>query len=498
MTRPSDDRSTPADWTRTPDCPFADVGAQKELEFRESPYWHALAQCRHIGIYKPKASVCTWIARVLTVKRRYVQHRLGSAKNGEPGALTYEAAKALAITWFQSAEVREIAQGTRPIGRTDTLNFCPIGQVYTVGSALSEYIAWSRIARTAGSHYNNLVLINYHLAHPILFEPLEGFSAQHVQDLARRILATHSSRAFKSRTAVDPAADGQRRAKRTFNAVVSILRVAFQNAWDNARISSDRPWRCLHRISVNPSVRTLFLDRTECRRLLDNCTPALARLVLAGLYTGCRVGELASLRVRDVGREVYGLHVPAFKLAPARFVFLPDEAMAFFLKCCEGRGPDDRLLRSDKGMVWSGQHANLFRRAVTLSGLPSEFVFHGLRHTYASDLVRQGVSLNLVARQLGHSDTRSVSQTYGHLAEEFREEQVRTRFSPLSEEFRAEARRMASRLDSLWTSVHRADWRDYGTGLDPGTRRPRSSARTSAEIVNVFSNPSGPLTDGRG
>jgi integrase len=107
--------------------------------------------------------------------------------------------------------------------------------------------------------------------------------------------------------------------------------------------------------------------------------------------------------------------------------------MAFFLKCCEGRGPNDRLLSSDKGKVWSGQHANLFRRAVRRAGLPSEFVFHGLRHTYASDLVRQGVSLSLVARQLGHSDTRSVSQTYGHLAEEYREEQVRTRFSPLSE-----------------------------------------------------------------
>jgi integrase len=413
---------------------------------------------------------------------------LGSAKVGDPRALTYEEAKKLAVIWFESKEIRDVAQGTRPIGRTNDLNYCPIGEVYTVGAALSEYVAWSRIARTDGSHYNNLVLINYHLAHPILFEPLEGFSARHVQDLARRILSTHSSRAYKARTGADPAADGLRRAKRTFNSVVTVLRVAFQNAWDNGRISSDRPWRCLHRISVNASARTLFLDRSECRRLLDNCTPALARLVLAGLYTGCRVGELGNLRVRDVGREVYGIHVPAFKLAPARFVFLPDEAMAFFLKCCEGREPDDRILLSDKGKIWSGQHANLFRRAVQRSSLPSEFVFHGLRHTYASDLVRQGVSMSLVARQLGHSDTRSVSQTYGHLAEEYREDQVRNRFSPLSDEFLAEARRIASRLDSLWTSVHRVDWRDYGNGLDAGQKRSRSPSRTSAEIQNVFEN----------
>jgi hypothetical protein len=195
---------------------------------------------------------------------------------------------------------------------------------------------------------------------------------------------------------------------------------------------------------------------------------------------------LANLRVSDVGREVYGLHVPAFKLGPARFVFLPDEAMAFFLSCCDGKKPGDRLLLSDKGKVWDGQHANLFRRAVRRSGLPSEFVFHGLRHTYASDLVRQGVSLSVVARQLGHADMRSVAATYGHLAEQFREEQVRTRFSPLSEVFQAEAKRHASKLEALWTAVHRNDWRSYASGLEPAAQGARSSVRTSTEVLQVF------------
>lgn len=244
--------------------------------------------------------------------------------------------------------------------------------------------------------------------------------------------------------------------------------------------------RCLHRIAVQPSARTLFLSREECRTLLGHCTPALSQLVLAGLYTGCRVGELGSLRVSDVGREVYGLHVAAFKLAPARFVFLPDEAMAFFLTLCEGKKPGDRLLLSDKGKAWTRQHANLFRRAVTLSGLPADFSFHGLRHTYASDLVRNGVPLSLVARQLGHSDTRSVSATYGHLAEQFREEQIRVRFSPLSETYREKATRQAPVLEALWKSVHGSDWRRYGTGIEPASRQPRSSVRTPREVLEAF------------
>jgi len=42
--------------------------------------------------------------------------------------------------------------------------------------------------------------------------------------------------------------------------------------------------------------------------------------------------------------------------------------------------------------------------------------FHALRHSYASLLVKRGVSLAIVAEALGHGDTRMVSKHYGHLA----------------------------------------------------------------------------------
>ncbi|WP_170971857.1 site-specific integrase [Rhodobacter sp. SY28-1] len=426
------------------------------------------------------------MARVMTVEGRYIQHRLASARMGDPDAADYDEALRRAIAWFESEAVLSKAQSTRPVGRAEGLNFCPYGSVYTVGSALTEYLEWSRIARSPGSHYNNVVLINFHLCGPLLMEALEDFNARHLREIAQRVLGAHTKRARCRGSKLDPAADVVRRAKRVFNSIITVLRMAFGLAWDSGRLSSDRPLRCLHRIAVPPAARTLFLNREECRKLVSNCTPALARLVLAGLYTGCRVGELANLRVSDVGREVFGLHVAAFKLAPARFVFLPDEAMAFFLSCCEGKELGERILLSDKGKVWARQHPNLFRRAVRLSDLPTEFVFHGLRHTYASDLVRNGVPLSLVARQLGHSDTRSVSATYGHLAEQYREDQIRGKFSPLSKEFEARAKREASKLDALWADVHQGDWRSYASGLEPPSRQSRSSVRTPFEILETF------------
>lgn len=478
---------TPSEFVAAPVCPFAKVEQRRELKPREPPYWHSIARCRQIGVYIPNARTCTWTARFMTVRGRYVQHRLASAREGDPEAISYESALSLAIAWFESESVRAKAKSARPIGKAERLNFCPYGPVYTVGSALADYIEWSRIARSPGGHYNNIVLINFHLSGPILNEALDDFNARHLRDIAKRVLATHGTRARAGLSQIDPSADLVRRAKRAFNSIITILRMAFRHAWDSGRISSDRPLRCLQRIAVPPAARTLFLNRDECHRLLSNCTPALADLVLAGLYTGCRVGELGQLRVSDVGREVYGLHVSAFKLAPARFVFLPDEAMAFFLSHCEGKKPGDRVLLSDKGKVWKAQHANLFRRAVKLSGIPAEFSFHGLRHTYASDLVRNGVPMSLVARQLGHADTRSVSATYGHLAEQFREDQIRSRFSPLSEAYQVEARRQKPRLEDLWAVVHGDDdWRNYGGGLQPAILCTRSSTRTPAEVLEAF------------
>ncbi len=42
--------------------------------------------------------------------------------------------------------------------------------------------------------------------------------------------------------------------------------------------------------------------------------------------------------------------------------------------------------------------------------------FHGLRHTRASLAVMNGVPLMVVAKNLGHADTRMVEKHYGYMA----------------------------------------------------------------------------------
>lgn len=471
-------------------CPFAETDAIARLGFRPTPYWHSLYRCRHIGIHRPDDSICNWTARILTRDKLYKQKCLGPALELGRGCVGYKVALARAFDWFESGAVRSMAHEPRALGRTEAVNFCPVGDVYTVGHALLDYTEWTRIARSPGSHYNNLVLINYHLVPDFANIPLEEFTARHLAQLARQVLETPPRFGFEERrrrVAINSlTADELRRRKRTFNSLVTILRMAFRHAWDNAAISSERPWRCLRRMPVNHTPRTIFLDRSECGRLLDACTPALRDLALAALYSGCRVGELGKLKVVDVGKQGFGIRVGAFKHSPARFVFLPDEGMAFFLSKCEGKSAQDYVLLSDKGKPWRRQHSQLFRRAVAKAGLPRALVFHGLRHTYASDLVRRGVPIEVVAKQLGHSNSATVSNTYGHLAEQFREDQIRKRFSPLSVEQQVEMVRREAELERLWSALQTKDWRQYAK-VDVDSLEPsRSYASPAREVAEVF------------
>jgi len=52
--------------------------------------------------------------------------------------------------------------------------------------------------------------------------------------------------------------------------------------------------------------------------------------------------------------------------------------------------------------------------------------FQALRHTWESLAVAAGMPFMLVARNLGHKDTRMVERHYGHLGDDFIVDAIRT------------------------------------------------------------------------
>ena len=65
------------------------------------------------------------------------------------------------------------------------------------------------------------------------------------------------------------------------------------------------------------------------------------------------------------------------------------------------------------------------QQAVTRAKLDPPIAFHGLRHTYASLALMNGVPMQVVSENLGHSDTRMVEKHYGHLAPSHKRDAIR-------------------------------------------------------------------------
>ncbi|WP_109468703.1 tyrosine-type recombinase/integrase [Albibacillus kandeliae] len=402
----------------------------KNLPERGAPYWMTLEYCRHIGVSKRPGRPHVWMARVRTKSGKYKRCQLDCLSVSFPVA--YSAAQ----SWFSRTEIMQVASPPYPIGVNRELRYSKIISGFTIGDALADYVEWKRISAARTHFETNLSLINYHIIPRLGHVLAKDLTGRLFTEFCRDVLETPPKRGKQplgAKCDLDKVpADQLRKRKKTLNALIGILRLALQMAWENGEIEDDRSWRCLRRVPSSDVPRQVFLSRKGCRALLSSCRPDLANLILGALYTGCRVGELAALTVRDVEPSFAGIYVSPQKSRRGRYVHLPDEGLQFFRSMARDKGAEELVFRMSSGRAWSGgNHKHLFRDAVRRAGLPADFVFHGLRHTYASQLVEAGASLVIVARQLGHASTDTVGRTYGHVSEHTIERAISTRFAPL-------------------------------------------------------------------
>ena len=451
---------------------IADPASRERLKVRSQPYWRMLQYSRHVGFVR-RVGQDFWVARARTKTESYLQQRIGKASG--PDALTFEDAVSAAESWFSTESVKRRASTPFPVGIRQQLVVCPIGVQFTIAHALSDYVEWKRLVATKTHFETTLSRINYHIIPRLGNLAVSDFNGEVLRHFCREVLETPPK---TSRTqyvlprqpieSIDD--DALQRRKKTANTLIGILRVALQMAWENGKFDSDRAWRCLRRLPHVDRPRVLHLSRDECRQLLEKCRPDLRRLVLAALYTGCRMTELTRMRCSHVGRDGYGIYIAPLKSYKPRFVFLPDEAMLWFLRLVEGKKPNEALFLRDCGKPWFGNQKHLFKQAVRDAGLPDEFSFHGLRHTYASQLIGAGATIYSVAEQLGHADPTTVLRTYGHLSPQIRESEVRQRFTTIDPDNDEAAFAAAQDLATWRGKLHGGDWREYARIVDVAPR----------------------------
>ncbi len=387
--------------------------SRSRLKRGRQPHWQALqAGAIHLGYQRrPDEAAGRWILR-RRIGDKYAVMELGRADDDA----TADGAEVL--DHAQAVEKARALLASPSKGKRHRLS---------VRQALDDYVAFKR---AQGQPVKDV--LSRATAHilPVLGDCVVADleSAQLRRWLAALADAPAQVRPKAGKPQYQPAPTEERvRARQaSANRVLTMLKAALNHAYDEGHVSNRDAWgRKLKPFRDVEVARVRYLSVAEASRLINACDEELRPLVTAALLTGCRYGELARLEVCDFNPDAGTVAIRKSKSGKPRHVVLTEEGVAFFTRHCAGRKGHE-IMFTNNGRAWkASEQARPMAAACDRAQLIPHITFHGLRHTYASLAVMNGVPLMVVAKNLGHTDTRMVEKHYGHLAETYVTEAIR-------------------------------------------------------------------------
>jgi len=390
--------------------------SRSRLKRGRQPHWQSLMTGKvHLGYQRWKGDkVGRWVLRRYIGDDKYRSETLGRAddvaKDDGVNFLSFEQAKAKALDIVDSPQAK--------IHRL------------TVRQAMKLYVDYKR---AEGQPVNDL--LSRSTVH-ILPELGDLVVAELTAERLRRWLATMAAAPAQTRSSgaeprykAAPANDEDVRARRaTANRVLTMLKAALNHAFDEGNVNNRDAWgRRLKPFRDVEVARVRYLSIAEAKRLTNACDAYFRPLVRAALETGCRYGELTTrLEVQDFNPDAGAMAIRKSKGGKPRHVVLTEEGADFFRQHCAGRAGGELMFSHPDGSPWKkSEQSRPMREACEHARIAPPVSFHILRHTWASLAVMGGAPLLVIARNLGHKDTRMVEKHYGHLAASFITEAIR-------------------------------------------------------------------------
>ena len=201
------------------------------------------------------------------------------------------------------------------------------------------------------------------------------------------------------------------------NVELRSLRTIFNIAirWD---LIETNPFKSVKLLRIPESAPTFF-SRADFAKLMDAIGSHWIReVILFGVSTGLRRGEIMNLKWEDVNLEGRTAEIRSsvsytVKAGKRRIIPLSDAAISVL---------QQRKVRSRTALVFDkngvqvgvGYVTHKLKYFIRLAGLNPALHFHSLRHTFGTWLAQDRVSIYEIQKLLGHSDI-SMTQIYSHL-----------------------------------------------------------------------------------
>ena len=232
------------------------------------------------------------------------------------------------------------------------------------------------------------------------------FSGKYLYDITPQMVEQFKA---KRVTEVKPA---------TTNRALALLKSIFNKAIAWNKFNGRNPVKGIKFYKEQPRIR--FLEREEITKLIDNCTEPLKSIIIIALNTGMRRGEIFNLKWHDIdfSRGIISLYQT--KNGEQRKVPMNEQVKKTIIAV--RKTPDSPYIFCNKEKRPYCDIRKSFFTACEKSGI-TDFHFHDLRHTFASQLVMSGIDLNTVRELLGHK-TIEMTLRYSHLSPDFKKQAV--------------------------------------------------------------------------
>ena len=191
----------------------------------------------------------------------------------------------------------------------------------------------------------------------------------------------------------------------TINTYNSGLRFLYNVTLDNPVNGNKIP--CYHSRRRLPNI----LTRDEVSNLFNSCDNLRDKCMLMTMYgAGLRLSEISNLKVCDVDSENMQLFIRDGKGGKDRYAILSKANLDVLRQYYREYRPKEWLFYSRN---YTGTHItaratqNMFDKAINLAGIKKKVTTHTLRHSFATHLLEDGVSIYHIKQLLGHADIRS-------------------------------------------------------------------------------------------
>jgi integrase len=388
--------------------------ARRAIPQGKATHWLPISRGRALG-YRRGRKFAIWVARFDAENLRR-EEKLGEAD---------DVLDADGMQIFSFAQALEKAQRFFVSALAEATGEMPRGGPYSVADAVRDYLK-SLENRGAPDHPGAVYDFQRNV--------LPQLGAIEVARLTRpRIEAWRAKLAERPRLSMKkpkkdspsdppkPMNEDQKRQRRaTTNRTVRRLVASLNYALATGKvIANPMNWK-LAPFENAEVARSEYLTEAQQREFVAACSaePDFQNLVLAGLHTGCRLGELSRFRVKDFVVSSKTIYVEQSKSGKPRHVFLDDQAAQFCKRLANNREPDELLLPRSSGLSWDKNAVKLPMRRACGRAKIQRLGFHQLRHSFSTRLLTRGVQMKLVAQQLGHTSVRMLERHYGHLVDE--------------------------------------------------------------------------------